>query len=298
MVAWKRFAALKLSETAQLPLHNCNRCANSNLCILLPTLVPRQDPRLIGNLEALIADATAVGVEGFSVNGTSEDDWEKVTALEGQHPHLVVPNFGLHPWWVGQQSEKWLHKLEDLLRSTPHAGVGECGLDKLRKNADFSAQEEIFRAQLKLAKELARPVSVHCVRAFGDLLETVQTMSPFPAGLILHSWTGPPEMVVPLARVEGVHFSLSGYSTRSNFTKLQQMVKQIPLDRLLLETDAPDGLPKECKIPGRSQQEQPLNCPANIRVVCSSIALAMGIDEITIANAAHHNALRLFRLKH
>ncbi|CAD7699463.1 unnamed protein product [Ostreobium quekettii] len=120
-------------------------------------------------------------------------------------------------------------------------------------------------------------------------------MGPFPAGLVLHSWTGPPDMVIPLARVEGVHFSLSGFTTRANPSKLAQTVKQIPLDRLLLETDAPDGLPKEHRLSGCGQQEQPINRPANIRTICTRVASAMGVHEELIANAAHRNALKLFR---
>ncbi|XP_062226518.1 uncharacterized protein LOC133924816 isoform X2 [Phragmites australis] len=104
-------------------------------------------------------------------------------------------------------------------------------------------QVEVFQRQLELAKELERPVSVHCVRAFGDLLKILKQSGPFPAGVLLHSYLGSAEMVSGLANLV-CYFSLSGFLTGMKSTKAKKMLKSIPLDRILLETDAPDALPK------------------------------------------------------
>lgn len=81
--------------------------------------------------------------------------------------------------------------------------VVKCGLDGLRvEHVDMAVQEEVFASQLHLAKELHRPVSVHCVKAFEQMLALVQEMGPFPAGFMLHSWTGSPEMVRAFSKIE------------------------------------------------------------------------------------------------
>ncbi|RLM75626.1 tat-linked quality control protein TatD [Panicum miliaceum] len=203
-----------------------------------------QDPRVAAVAPALIRAAAASGVARFAVNGTSEKDWHLVKRMAEDHP-AAVPCFGLHPWWVPERSPDWMDSLRRFFAETPEAAVGEIGLDKGShgRTIDFGEQVEVFRRQLELAKELERPVSVHCVRAFGDLLEILKQTGPFPAGVLLHSYLGSAEMVFGLANL-GCYLSLSGFLTGMKSSKAKQMLKSIPLDRILLETDGPDALPK------------------------------------------------------
>lgn len=203
-----------------------------------------QDPRIAAVAPALIRAAGASGVARFAVNGTSEKDWHLVKQMAEDHP-AVVPCFGLHPWCVPERSPDWMNLLRRFFAETPEAAVGEIGLDKGShgKTINFGEQVEVFQRQLELAKELARPVSVHCVRAFGDLLEVLKQTGPFPAGVLLHSYMGSAEMASALANL-GCYFSLSGFLTGMKSTKAKHMLKSIPLDRILLETDAPDAFPR------------------------------------------------------
>jgi TatD DNase family protein len=203
-----------------------------------------QDPRVLSVAPSLIRAATAAGVARFAVNGTSEKDWHLVKQMAEEYPS-VVPCFGLHPWWVPERSPDWMDSLRRFFAETPEAAVGEIGLDKGShgKTIDFGEQVEVFQQQLELAKELNKPVSVHCVRAFGDLLEILKRTGPFPAGVLLHSYLGSAEMVSSL-EILGCYFSLSGFLTGMKSTKAKKMLKSMPLDRILLETDAPDALPK------------------------------------------------------
>ncbi|BDA41791.1 Uncharacterized metal-dependent hydrolase YabD [Coccomyxa sp. Obi] len=264
-----------------------------------------QDPRLAHCIDRVIQDATRQGVEYFSCNGCFESDWSKVKDLSTRHKE-ITPNFGLHPWWVHERSEGWLDILRDMLLSVPHAGLGECGLDHHKRDiADFPTQETVMRAQLRLAKELHRPCSVHCVRAFGSLSSMLHEEGPFPAGLVLHSWAGSNEMVKQLARIEGVYFSLSGHSLRLSDQKLKAMLREIPLDRLLLETDSPDGIEglqkcSQAPIQSVAPRSSPhgdaslLNHPANIKAVLACVRQHLSCPESDIAEAAFKNALRLF----
>ncbi|EEC77841.1 hypothetical protein OsI_17072 [Oryza sativa Indica Group] len=276
-----------------------------------------QDPRLLSVAPSLIRAATAAGVARFAVNGTSEKDWHLVKQMAEEYPS-VVPCFGLHPWWVPERSPDWMDSLRRFFAETPEAAVGEIGLDKGShgKTIDFGEQVEVFQQQLELAKELNKPVSVHCVRAFGDLLEILKRTGPFPAGVLLHSYLGSAEMVSSL-EILGCYFSLSGFLTGMKSTKAKKMLKSMPLDRILLETDAPDALPKLDDISllavpvdsssadnGESKKDsnsrasttsnESLNHPSNIHIVMKYVASLLEISEIELAEVTYKNATKLF----
>ncbi|KAK1326216.1 hypothetical protein QJS10_CPA01g00463 [Acorus calamus] len=289
-----------------------------------------QDPRIASAAPHLIRSAMDSGVLRFAVNGVSEKDWHVVKQMSEDHP-CVVPCFGLHPWFVGERSPDWFELMKEFFRNTPSAAVGEVGLDKGShgKKIDFGTQVDVFRQQLELAKDLNRPVSVHCVRAFGELLEIMQSIGPFPAGVILHSYLGSAEMVPALAKF-GSYFSFSGFLTFMNLQKAKQMLKAVPRERILLETDAPDALPKlnvhslqwvpgdNC-VPQELQDRQgnldmcfprhhasddlgdtsnlpkeTLNHPANIRSVLGYVASLLEIPEEELAEISYKNAMHLF----
>lgn len=276
-----------------------------------------QDPRIAAAAPTIIRAATASGVARFAVNGTSEKDWHLVKQMAQEHPS-VVPCFGLHPWWVPERSPDWMDSLRRFFSETPEAAVGEIGLDKGShgKTIDFGEQVEVFQRQLELAKELEKPVSVHCVRAFGDLLEILKQSGPFPAGVLLHSYMGSAEMVISLANL-GCYFSLSGFLTGLKSTKAKQILQAIPLDKILLETDAPDALPKmddvslstvlvdssgadgyKCHRDANSQaatsSNESLNHPANIHIVLKFVASLLEMPETTLAEMSYKNAIQLF----
>ncbi|KAJ0969960.1 hypothetical protein J5N97_022837 [Dioscorea zingiberensis] len=276
-----------------------------------------QDQRIHAVAPQLIRAAFDSGVLRFAVNGVSENDWHVVKQMAEQHPCLV-PNFGLHPWYVAERTPNWFSSLREFLAATPSAAVGEIGLDKGShgKKIDFGEQVEVFQQQLELAKELKRPASVHCVRAFGDLLEILKRVGPFPEGLIMHSYLGSAEMVSELAKL-GSYFSFSGHLSSMTLEKAKKMIRSVPLDRILLESDAPDALPKfKSNFPGvqenssalqellgqsgnqasesLTQQNQELNHPANIHTVLNYVSTLLEMPEEELAEVSYQNATRLF----
>ncbi|GAV67705.1 TatD_DNase domain-containing protein [Cephalotus follicularis] len=288
-----------------------------------------QDPRIFDKTPQLIADSLNSGIVRFAVNGICEKDWHLVKQMGHQYPS-VIPCFGLHPWYVMDRTPTWFNTLKEFFDATPSAAIGEIGLDKgsRGREIDFNDQVKVFQKQLELAKELKRPASVHCVRAFGDLLEIMRSMGPFPAGVILHSYLGSAEMVPEFAKL-GAYFSFSGFLMDMKAQKAKQMLKMVPSERILLETDAPDALPKselgtlffvdqdasisqeihalggdsasnihsDQSHASRDAQILPkekLNHPANIHNVLVFVASLLDMSKEDVAELSYRNAVRLF----
>ena len=168
------------------------------------------------------------------VCGTCEADWEAVLAHAASHAQ-VIPMLGLHPWFVAKASTAWASRLETLLRFH-RAGVGECGLDFARKDADQATQEAAFRAQLHLAHTLHRPVAMHAVRAWGPLLDLLREEGVPTAGALVHAYGGSAETARALQAM-GVFLSFSGELLKEDRPKLQEALRAVASSHLLLETD-------------------------------------------------------------
>lgn len=292
-----------------------------------------QDPRILSKAPELIRAATDVGVRWIAVNGTSEKDWAIVKQMGEQNPS-IIPCFGLHPWWVNERSKDWLRSLRSMLESMPSAAVGEVGLCRSPRGklVDENLQVEVLKQQLHLARELERPVAVHCVGAYGPLQKLLKEMGSFPAGIILHSYAGSSELVKTFAN-SGAYFSFSGHNTTVKREKAQRIWREVPSERLLLETDCPFGLPRldPCSlvwIPGdteaptsmscsgnddateeisKSEREKQggqsptcrpgkgaLNQPANVRALLPHIASLLDVSEEKLADLVFRNAKSLF----
>jgi len=256
-----------------------------------------QDERLAEMRPQIVEDLRSEGVTWWGVAGTSEDDWEEVARLAEAHPE-VMPSFGLHPWKVEGRSHRWKARLRDCLERFPGSGVGEIGLDKWIRDADIDDQKVVFREQLAIAAELGRPVTIHCLQAWGSLLEEWRACG---AGIraVLHSFGGPTELLDDFAGA-GAWFSLSGYFFRRDKRRKLEVFRSVPGDRLLLETDAPDmALPayldsRGGAFPGDGA-ECSVNHPANITVVYTEAARFLGEDVGSLAERMERNAERWWK---
>ncbi len=252
-----------------------------------------QDDRFAGRQKDLLAACEKSGVARMVVNGTCESDWPQVLARARENK-MVLPSFGYHPWYVHQRTPDWRKNLEKFLDAAPSA-VGEIGLDLWKPGLNFVGQEEVFLAQLQIAVEWNLPVSIHCLRAWGRLLELLQ-QNPRPArGFVLHSFGGSVEMIPALAKL-GVYFSFPGYFLQERKLKQRETFKAVPADRLLIETDAPDQhLPddKNC-FPLIGTDGKPLNHPANLVAVYSGLAEFLGEKAESLAARVEENFLRVF----
>ena len=188
------------------------------------------------DIASVIDEAAADGVTCMACNGTGEHDWSSVLEIAASSSR-VIPFLGLHPWFVKDASEGWAERLEELVRANP-CGIGETGLCRDKGSSPEPAQEEAFRIHLDLAREYSRPVAVHCVKAWGWLIDVLGSEPIVESGLLIHSYGGPAELIKPLAD-KGAYFSFSGKVLDPGYLRAAKALLAVPPDRLLIETDAP-----------------------------------------------------------
>ena len=253
-----------------------------------------QDERLAPQRAEILRALPNAGVVRMVVNGSCEADWPDVLALAKSVPQ-VIPSLGYHPWYVKERTADWQKVLVQFLDAAPSA-VGEIGLDKWIKNHDLKQQREVFVWQLRLAAERNLPVSIHCLEAWGTLLETLRAGPRPRCGFVLHSFGGPREMIDELAGL-GAYFSMPGYFAHERKGCQRETFKHVPRERLLIETDAPDqSLPEarvEFPLPN-SANGKPVNHPANLGAVYrfASELLDVPLDEL--ASRVEENFQRVF----
>ena len=253
-----------------------------------------QDDRFGEGAGVLVGAARDAGVRRMVVNGSCEVDWDDVTSLADQFAE-VIPSYGYHPWYVAERTKDWLEALrERLIRSD--ACVGEIGLDRWLREDNFEDQQEVFIAQLRLAAQADLPVTIHCLKAWGRLYDILRTERISGRGFLLHSYGGPRELVKPLARL-GAYFSFPGYFAHERKHAQRAVFLEVPRDRLLVETDAPDQVPPTnldrfgLKEPGTSK---PMNHPANLAEIYGYLADFLGVSQAELEVQVEANFSRLF----
>jgi TatD DNase family protein len=242
------------------------------------------DPRLRPQLPAILAEAEAAGVTGFLVPGVAPDGWPGIAGLADEFPH-ILPAFGVHPMHADLVSGD---TVSELRRRCRHAvAIGEIGLDYLIDYPAPKLQREAFRAQLRVAAEFGLPVLIHCRKGFPDLLEILAQERVERVGGVLHAFSGSPEIARECLRL-GLHISLAGSVTYQNAVRPVAVAASLPLERLLLESDAPDLAPE----PHRGG----INLPKYLAATAERVAAIRGIALPELARATTQNASRLFRL--
>jgi TatD DNase family protein len=247
-----------------------------------------QDDRLRDSLKAVLSRAQNAGVKAASCCGTNEKDWGAVQLLAQTHNGILYPSFGLHPWYIKERTGEWAERLVYYLKEVPGSCIGEIGLDHAIDKSTFDDQEAVFRKQLEIAAEYGRPVTIHCRRAFGRLLEIFKIHGGVFQGGIVHSYSGPAELVKNIEGF-GLSISFSGSVTFPKNKRARTAVSAVSPERLCIETDCPDFKPY------RFTGDQ--NEPANIVSVAETIASLLGSTLDAVASQTCRNAARIFALK-
>ncbi len=245
-----------------------------------------QDSRF-GEVETIVSDMRSQKIQRCVVNGTSSEDWIAVQKLSLKYPDLVIPSYGLHPWKTPFQESSWKDALTHLVTQSPLPCIGECGLDRWMDNPDKVAQEDAFLFQLELANKLNAPLSIHVLKAWEWFMELLRSHTFPKRGFLLHSYNGSKELLSELIE-RGAYFSFSGYYLQEKKVKQQEVYRAIPLDRLLVETDAPDMLPPDHVIT-HPLSEDKLNHPANLPSIAQHLAKLLDGNSESLNNQLDRN---------
>jgi len=252
--------------------------------------------------EDLMQIANQHGVTKFFVPGSTLKSSDEVLKLKTLYPGAVMVSCGVHPYHAAADifSDSSYQVLEEMIRNPDCSAVGECGLDYSEGFPDGLTQKAWFRAHLEIACRLQKPLFMHSRAAkvdFADMLHefgfSSQRSPPVPG--LVHCFTEECDELSAYLDM-GLYIGLTGFVI-NNPVKLQQYAKLVPLDRLLVETDAPYlGFPgcRESETKKRSAKYP--NVPASLPKVVSAIAEAKGVSFSVVAEATTRNALRLFRI--
>lgn len=238
----------------------------------------------------VLSRAWEAGLCGIVIPAVAPNDWEALKELPGRDPRVQV-GLGIHPQLLPELPEtsddEHLERLDALLADKVACAVGECGLDgPSKEGAPFERQVRVLRRHFELARKHDLPVLVHCFRAHPQLVELMKEMPLPEAGVLMHSYSGGPDLAKFYGQ-RGCYFSFAGPVTFREARKPLAAVREIPLERLLVETDAPDQAPH----PHRGQRSEPAYLP----LITQALAETLAVSAETLARQTTETARKLFR---
>ena len=237
-----------------------------------------------GGRDTIIASARASGVLQQVVPAIAAVHWPKLREICRTGPGLFAA-YGLHPMFLDRHLPGHLVELGDWIDAEQPVAVGECGLDYFVEGLDRDGQQAYFDGQLALARDFDLPVIVHARRAVDAVIASFKRIGGLRG--VVHSFSGSPEQARQLWQ-SGFMIGIGGPVTYDRANRLRRLVADMPLEYLLLETDAPD----QPDVGIRGQRNEPARLP----VICETIARLRGQDPQAIADATSRNARRLFNL--
>ena len=242
--------------------------------------------------DAVMRRAADAGVRQMIVTGASEDGTRKAIDLARAHPSALFATAGVHPHHAADLTETALITMRELARERTVVAVGECGLDYFRDFSPRDLQRRAFGWQLEIAVSTGKPVFLHQRDAHDDFLAILRDYAQKLSGGVAHCFTaGAKERDAYLGL--GLHIGITGWiCDERRGLHLREVVRGIPADRLMLETDAPYLLPRDLKPAPKSRRNEPHHLPH----VASAVAAARGESLETLARTATDNTRRLFRL--
>ena len=227
--------------------------------------------------------ALAQGVERFVVVGTAPDDWERAVTLAEGHPE-VWAIVGWHPNYTADYDPGTLGRLRELLDHPRVLALGEIGLDYHWAYAERTVQHAALRDGLDLAVERGKPVVFHAREAYTDLLDVLEARPPHP--YLMHCFAGTAEEGARAAAL-GCRFGVDGPVTYPKAEGLRAVLRTLPYESLVVETDAPYMSP----VPFRGKP----NRPANVRHVAEGLAKALDRPYEEVAERTTRTAREFFR---
>jgi TatD DNase family protein len=244
------------------------------------------EPEMLPDQDQVVARARQAGVSLIINVGISRPNSEAVLATAARYPEVYAA-VGVHPHGAVSLTPRELARLRELAAHPKVVALGEMGLDFYRRRSPEEVQRRAFREQLELAWELKKPVVVHTREATADTLALLREYRSRLAGGVMHCFGG--SLAEAQAFLDlGLYLSFSGVLTYPKAEPLRQVAREVPLDRVLIETDCPYLAPQAWR--GRRNE------PAYVLAVAETLARLHDLPVAEVARQTFHNALAAFGL--
>ncbi|WP_161879253.1 TatD family hydrolase [Alkalibacterium sp. MB6] len=240
-----------------------------------------------GEEEAVIQRAADHLVTKMAVVGFDTKTIQKSMELSHRHEG-IYSIIGWHPTEAATYTEEIERVLIEQLQDSKVVAMGEMGLDYYWDTSPASVQKDVFRRQIRVAKELGLPISIHNREATEDTYEVLKEEHAGDTGGIMHSFNLDTYWMEKFLDI-GMHISLSGVVTFKNAPEVKEVAKSVPFDKLLVETDAPYLSP----MPYRGRRNE----PAYVKYIAEEIAKQRDLALEEVARQTTNNALKLFQIE-
>lgn len=241
--------------------------------------------------DAVLQRARAAGVQAIVITGSSLASARKALELAHLHPGFLYATAGLHPHHASEWSDELDDKFRELAQAPEVVSLGECGLDYFRDLSPRADQQRAFIAQLQLAAELKKPLFLHQRDAHADFLAILREHRARLNEVVVHCFTDTRAALNDYLALN-CHIGITGWiCDERRGQHLLEAVKDIPDERLLVETDAPYLLPRNAPKVAHRRNE-----PCYLPYVVRALAQARGQSEAQVAQITCENARRFFRL--
>ena len=231
------------------------------------------------DLPQVLQQANDVGIQQFIVPSVGFHQWEEQQRIQTKHPNTFHA-YGVHPWFCDLHEEAHLEQLDDLLDNA--IAVGECGLDFMPNKPNQDKQLWWFEAQLSLAEKHDLPLIIHSVKAADKVASFLKKHAKTRG--VIHGFSGSLQQAQVFIKL-GFHIAIGTRLIRANPSKTKDLVTQLPLTSILLETDSPDGLGKHVR-----------NEPKELMLVANIVAKLRQQQPEEVLNICTQNAQELFNL--
>jgi len=237
------------------------------------------DPRFSKDLEHVLLRGKQASIQHFIVPGVQHGQWSAQQILAAQH--LNISNaFGIHPWYCDQHGDSHLEQLERLLS---HAiAVGECGLDFMPNRPAHHIQIACFQKQIEFAIQFDLPLMIHSVKSADQVVAQLRSYPQIRG--VIHGFSGSLQQAKTFIKL-GFYIGIGTRLLQNKGQKSNALLHELPLESILLETDAPDGL-------GKQQRNE----PANLLDVAQRLATIRGIPLESVQQQCTKNTKELFSL--
>jgi len=238
------------------------------------------------DLDAVISNANNFGVNNIIIPSVDVNSFEKIIAISNKYEG-VYGALGIHPTEAQNAKDEDFEKIIELASNEKIVAIGECGLDYYWDKTFITEQKEVFLKQIEIAKTLNKALIVHDREAHKDTFDLLTQNIKDEIPVIMHCFSGSLEFAKECIK-KGFYIALGGVVTFKNAKKAHEIAKEIPLEYLLLETDAPYLTP----VPYRGKRNE----PAYVKYVAEEIAKLRGSSVEEVAKTTTENARKVLKI--